>query len=102
MKDYLQKATDEKYRKEVYDKWQKLIHDEAPMIPIHYTFDLTGLNKRVKNFNLDPGIHTVTSQWKDVTVTSEKTRSRKIIIKIALSIYLLLRAIFYLQSFSYY
>ena len=26
----------------------KLIHDEAPMIPIHYTFDLTGVNKRVK------------------------------------------------------
>ncbi len=43
-----EKATDEKYRKEVYDKWQKLIHDEAPMIPIHYTFDLTGVNKRVK------------------------------------------------------
>ena len=26
----------------------KLIHDEAPMIPLHYQFELTGVNNRVK------------------------------------------------------
>ena len=71
------KATDEKYRKEVYDKWQKLIHDEAAMIPIHYTFDLTGVNKRVKDFNVNAEVNQITSQWKDVTVTSEKPEVEK-------------------------
>ncbi|MFT4139164.1 MAG: ABC transporter substrate-binding protein, partial [Bacillus sp. (in: firmicutes)] len=72
-----EKATDEKYRKEVYDKWQKLIHDEAPMIPIHYTFDLTGVNKRVKNYDVNTEVNQITSHWKDVTVTSEKPEVEK-------------------------
>ncbi|AOY14244.1 ABC transporter substrate-binding protein [Bacillus sp. ABP14] len=72
-----EKATDEKYRKEVYDKWQKLIHDEAPMIPIHYTFDLTGVNKRVKDFDVNAEVNQITSHWKDVTVTSEKPEVEK-------------------------
>lgn len=58
-------------------KWQKLIHDEAPMIPIHYTFDLTGVNKRVKDFNVNAEVNQITSQWKDVTVTSEKPEVEK-------------------------
>ena len=55
----------------------KLIHDEAPMIPIHYTFDLTGVNKRVKNYDVNTEVNQITSHWKDVTVTSEKPEVEK-------------------------
>lgn len=55
----------------------KLIHDEAPMIPIHYTFDLTGVNKRVKDFDVNAEVNQITSHWKDVTVTSEKPEVEK-------------------------
>ena len=47
------------------------------MIPIHYTFDLTGVNKRVKGFNVNTEVNQITSQWKDVTVTSEKPEVEK-------------------------
>ncbi|MGE7634700.1 oligopeptide ABC transporter substrate-binding protein [Bacillus paramycoides] len=69
-----EKAGDEKYRKEVYDKWQKLIHDEAPMIPLHYQFELTGVNNRVKNYDVAPGAKLT---WKDVAVTSDKAETEK-------------------------
>lgn len=38
------KAMDDKYRKDIYDQWQKLIHDEVPLIPLHYKFELTGIS----------------------------------------------------------
>ncbi|MGN4426151.1 oligopeptide ABC transporter substrate-binding protein [Bacillus cereus group sp. MYBK30-1] len=69
-----EKSGDEKYRKEVYDKWQKLIHDEAPMIPLHYQFELTGVNNRVKNYDVAPGAKLT---WKDVAVTSDKAETEK-------------------------
>ncbi|WP_242294286.1 oligopeptide ABC transporter substrate-binding protein [Bacillus cereus group sp. BfR-BA-01381] len=69
-----EKSGDEKYRKEVYDKWQKLIHDEAPMIPLHYQFELTGVNNRVKNYDVAPGAKLT---WKDVVVTSDKAETEK-------------------------
>ena len=50
-------AADEKYRKDVYDKWQKLIHDEVPLIPLHYQFDLRGVNNRVKDYKLHQKIN---------------------------------------------
>lgn len=69
-----EKAIDDKYRKDVYDKWQKLMHDEVPMIPLHYQFELTGVNNRVKNYDIAPGSKLT---WKDVTVTSEKPEVEK-------------------------
>lgn len=63
------KAMDDKYRKDIYDQWQKLIHDEVPLIPLHYKFELTGVNNRVKNYDVAPGSKLT---WKDVAVTSEK------------------------------
>lgn len=69
-----EKSGDEKYRKEVYDKWQKLIHDEAPMIPLHYQFELTGVNNRVKDYDVAPGAKLT---WKDVAVTSDKAETEK-------------------------
>ena len=69
-----EKAIDDKYRKDVYDKWQKLMHDEVPMIPLHYQFELTGVNNRVKNYDVAPGSKLT---WKDVTVTSEKPEVEK-------------------------
>ncbi|AKR07802.1 MULTISPECIES: oligopeptide ABC transporter substrate-binding protein [Bacillus cereus group] len=67
-------AMDDKYRKDVYDKWQKLIHDEVPLIPLHYKFELTGVNNRVKDYDVAPGSKLT---WKDVTVTSEKAEVAK-------------------------
>ncbi|PEB53737.1 oligopeptide ABC transporter substrate-binding protein [Bacillus pseudomycoides] len=69
-----EKAIDDKYRKDVYDKWQKLMHDEVPMIPLHYQFELTGVNNRVKNYDVAPGSKLT---WKDVAVTSEKPEVEK-------------------------
>ncbi|MEH7455782.1 oligopeptide ABC transporter substrate-binding protein [Bacillus sp. JJ1127] len=69
-----EKSIDDKYRKDVYDKWQKLMHDEVPMIPLHYQFELTGVNNRVKNYDIAPGAKLT---WKDVTVTSEKPELEK-------------------------
>ncbi|MFJ8530766.1 oligopeptide ABC transporter substrate-binding protein [Bacillus sp. NPDC094106] len=69
-----EKAIDDKYRKDVYDKWQKLMHDEVPMIPLHYQFELTGVNNRVKNYDIAPGTKLT---WKDVAVTSEKPEVEK-------------------------
>ena len=75
----------------------KLIHDEAPMIPLHYQFELTGVNNRVKNYDVAPGAKLT---WKDVAVTSDKEKQRNK--KIAPGIYIHARSYFYLPSFSYY
>ncbi|HHT7085975.1 oligopeptide ABC transporter substrate-binding protein [Bacillus anthracis] len=68
------KAMDDKYRTDVYNKWQKLIHDEVPLIPLHYKFELKGINNRVKNYDIAPGAKLT---WKDVTVTSDKAETEK-------------------------
>ncbi|MFJ1104322.1 oligopeptide ABC transporter substrate-binding protein [Bacillus sp. RA(2023)] len=68
------KAADEKYRKDVYDKWQKLIHDEVPLIPLHYKFDLKGVNNRVKDYKYTPVDQ---YKWGNVSVTSDKAETEK-------------------------
>ncbi|HDR8185612.1 TPA: oligopeptide ABC transporter substrate-binding protein [Bacillus thuringiensis] len=68
------KAADDKYRTEVYDKWQKLIHDEVPMIPLHYKFDLKGINNRVKDYKYTPEDQ---YKWGKVSVTSDKAETEK-------------------------
>lgn len=68
------KVIDEKYRKDVYDKWQKLVHDEVPLIPLHYKFELIGVNNRVKDYKYNPEDR---YKWGNVTVTSEKPEVEK-------------------------
>ncbi|WP_346817615.1 oligopeptide ABC transporter substrate-binding protein [Bacillus paramobilis] len=67
-------AADEKYRKDVYDKWQKLVHDEVPLIPLHYKFDLKGVNNRVKDYKYTPEDQ---YKWGKVSVTSDKAETEK-------------------------
>jgi peptide/nickel transport system substrate-binding protein len=49
------KAFDNKYRVDVYNKWQQLIHDEVPMIPTLYRYATVGVNKRVNGWDLTNG-----------------------------------------------
>jgi len=63
------KAFDEDYRKDVYNKWQALIAEEAPMIPTLYRFELAGFNKRVKDYSLVGG---KSDDWWKVSVTADK------------------------------
>ncbi|WP_322922925.1 oligopeptide ABC transporter substrate-binding protein [Paenibacillus campi] len=50
-----EKAFDDAYRKDVYNQWQQLMVDDAPVIPTLYRYALTGINKRVKNFSVAYG-----------------------------------------------
>ncbi|MCM3004712.1 oligopeptide ABC transporter substrate-binding protein [Priestia koreensis] len=68
------KAFDEKYRQDVYNKWQELIADEAPSIPTLYRFEIFGANKRVKNYDLQGG---ASEHWWDVSVTDDKPETSK-------------------------
>lgn len=58
-------AFDEKYRKDVYDEWQQLVHDEVPMIPTLYRYNLAAANLRIKNFDFK------FTDWSKVAVTAE-------------------------------
>ncbi|WP_110929199.1 oligopeptide ABC transporter substrate-binding protein [Bacillus massiliglaciei] len=48
-----EKAFDEDYRVDVYNQWQELIHEEAPLIPTLFRYRLVGVNDRVKNFDFN-------------------------------------------------
>jgi len=61
------KAFDNKYRVDVYNKWQQLIHDEVPMIPTLYRYATVGVNKRVKGWDLTNG----KNYLPNVSLTSE-------------------------------
>ncbi|KOO47110.1 oligopeptide ABC transporter substrate-binding protein [Priestia koreensis] len=63
------KAFDEKYRQDVYNKWQELVADEAPSIPTLYRFEIFGFNKRVKDYSLVGG---KADDWWKVSVTADK------------------------------
>jgi peptide/nickel transport system substrate-binding protein len=60
---------DLKYRTPLFKEWQKLVHEEAPLVPLDNRYDLVGTNVRVKNYDISPdspfGLN-------DLTVTSEK------------------------------
>ncbi|WP_419883610.1 oligopeptide ABC transporter substrate-binding protein [Peribacillus sp. B-H-3] len=62
------KAFDESYRTDVYNKWQELIDEEAPVIPTLFRYTLAGFNKRVKGAKMLGG---EVDDWYDVSVTSE-------------------------------
>jgi peptide/nickel transport system substrate-binding protein len=61
-------AFDEGFRKEVYDEWQQLIHDEVPLIPTLFRYELMAVNKRVKDFNYLSS----ETDWSKVAVTKEE------------------------------
>lgn len=49
------KAFDDAYRIEVYKKWQRLVYEEAPVIPTLFRYDITAVNKRIQSYDLTPG-----------------------------------------------
>ncbi|GGE56896.1 oligopeptide ABC transporter substrate-binding protein [Priestia taiwanensis] len=62
-------AADTKFRIDVYNEWQKLIHDEAPLVPIDYRYDIYGVNTRVKNFDKTYGTKV---GYHDIAVTEKE------------------------------
>jgi peptide/nickel transport system substrate-binding protein len=66
-----EKAFDEKYRAEVYDKWQQLMTEEIPAFPTLYRSELTAVNKRVANWDVKPGTKLYNDR-SQVGVTAEK------------------------------
>ncbi|MFT8390808.1 MAG: oligopeptide ABC transporter substrate-binding protein [Sporolactobacillus sp.] len=61
------KAFNHQYRQNVYNQWQALMKEQVPVIPTFFRYNLTPVNKRVTNFNVDP---TVAPNLQDITVTS--------------------------------
>jgi peptide/nickel transport system substrate-binding protein len=55
------------YRKDIYNQWQALMIDEAPVIPTLYRSVIIAVNNRVKNFSVDPNSKLT---LKDVAVTA--------------------------------
>ncbi|MCU9614277.1 oligopeptide ABC transporter substrate-binding protein [Caldibacillus lycopersici] len=62
-------AFDQEFRKDIYDQWQQLMVDEAPVIPTLYRYYLMAVNNRVKNYSIEAGSEL---GWEDVAVTAEK------------------------------
>jgi peptide/nickel transport system substrate-binding protein len=60
------KAFDTKYRKSVYDKWQQLMYEDAPVIPTFFRYQIVPVNNRVKNYTIDPF-----TEFYKVSVTSD-------------------------------
>ncbi|MDN9010968.1 oligopeptide ABC transporter substrate-binding protein [Brevibacillus laterosporus] len=59
-----EKAFDEKYRKEVYYKWQKLVNEEVPMIIMHARKDITAVNKRLQGVHINSFTNQIdTHKW---------------------------------------
>ncbi|ALC80356.1 MULTISPECIES: oligopeptide ABC transporter substrate-binding protein [Bacillus] len=66
-----EKAFDEQYRSEVYEKWQKLMTEEIPAFPTLYRSELTAVNKRVANWDVKPGTKLFNDR-SQLGVTAEK------------------------------
>lgn len=49
------KAFDMTYRKDIYNQWQQLMIDQAPVIPSLYRYEVQAVNKRVKNYDISYG-----------------------------------------------
>lgn len=60
-------AFDEAYRIDVYNEWQELVSDEAPIIPTLFRYTLVAANKRVKDLEIGAGM-----EWSKVSVTETK------------------------------
>lgn len=61
-----EEAFDDQYRIDTYNEWQKLIHDEVPVIPTLFRYQLTGVNDRVTGYDFLAGRQ---YQWHNVGVT---------------------------------
>lgn len=61
------KAFDNGYRKKAYTKWNKLMLDQAPAIPTFFRYQIVLVNKRVKDYNVDPS---VSGGLQNIAVTS--------------------------------
>ena len=53
---------------DVYNQWQELVNEEAPIIPTLFRYTLLGANKRVKDLDFGTGI-----DWSKVSVTEKSS-----------------------------
>ena len=65
-----EKSFDTEYRAKQFAAFEKEIFDNAPVIPITYRLELTAVNKRVKNWTVDPA--NLEFDLKDVELLSDK------------------------------
>lgn len=61
------KAFDSNYRKQAYTKWNKLMTEQAPVIPTFFRYQIVLVNKRVAGYNVDP---TLCGGYQNISVTS--------------------------------
>ena len=61
-------AFDETYRIDIYNQWQALVNEEAPVIPTLFRYTLLGVNNRVKDLDFGTGI-----DWSVVSVTEKES-----------------------------
>lgn len=71
-----EKATDSKYRQEQLHKYQALIKNDAPEIPLFYTYSLKAVNKRVKNYDVFQNAQAYYN-LRDLAVTTDKREKAK-------------------------
>lgn len=62
-------ALDENARTQIYQQWQALLFEEAPVIPTFWRTQIFAVNNRVKNFNIRYG---ATRGWETIELTSEE------------------------------
>ncbi|WP_106448704.1 oligopeptide ABC transporter substrate-binding protein [Trichococcus alkaliphilus] len=62
-------ALDENARTGIYQEWQALLFEEAPVIPTFWRTQIFAVNNRVKNFNIRYG---ATRGWETIELTSEE------------------------------
>ena len=62
-------AADENTRTGIYQEWQALLFEEAPVIPTFWRTQIFAVNNRVKNFNIRYG---ATRGWETIELTSEE------------------------------
>ncbi|WP_322904345.1 oligopeptide ABC transporter substrate-binding protein [Paenibacillus campi] len=67
-----EKAFDDSYRKDVYNQWQQLMVNDAPVIPTLYRYQLTAVNKRIKNLDITYGSGYDGDGWADIELTADK------------------------------
>lgn len=46
-----EEAFDDQYRIDTYNEWQELIHEEVPVIPTLFRYQLAGVNERVTGYD---------------------------------------------------
>ncbi|MGX7168515.1 oligopeptide ABC transporter substrate-binding protein [Facklamia hominis] len=60
---------DEEFRKQAFNDWQALMHEELPIIPTFWQSNLKAVNNRVSNWDIQIGSHL---EWSDIYVTADK------------------------------